>query len=204
MGDKLNPFYKILKAEVPINITSELEETFDSVNRALNDACQLLKKEPFPGKQLVLMTNASLRSVGYALMIENDPVRKIQSKGKTFAPVAFGSKIFSPAQLKMSIFSKEFSAIYKKFLEYAHTLWEAPKWAIVLKDKKLVTRFFQTKAIKPTLWTACDYVLQFNLKKTHITGSRTQQLTFCPDYNCKSQRRSVSKSGRMYKQHPSR
>ena len=32
MAEKLNPFYKLLKAEVSINITSELKETFDSVD----------------------------------------------------------------------------------------------------------------------------------------------------------------------------
>ena len=46
MVEKLNPFYKLLKAEVPIDITSELKETFDSVNKALNDACQLALKQP--------------------------------------------------------------------------------------------------------------------------------------------------------------
>ena len=29
MTEKLNPFYKLLKTEVPINVTSELKETFD-------------------------------------------------------------------------------------------------------------------------------------------------------------------------------
>ena len=48
MAEKLNPFYKLLKAEVPINITSELKETFDSVNKALSDACQLALKQPIP------------------------------------------------------------------------------------------------------------------------------------------------------------
>ena len=63
MAEKLNPFYKLLKAEVPINITSELKETFDSVNKALSDACQLALKQPIPGKQLVIMTDASFRSM---------------------------------------------------------------------------------------------------------------------------------------------
>ena len=40
MAEKFNPFYKLLKAEVPINITSKLKETFDLVNKALSDACQ--------------------------------------------------------------------------------------------------------------------------------------------------------------------
>ena len=59
MAEKLNPFYKLLKTEVPINITSELKETFDSVNKALSNACELALKQPIPGKQLVLMTDAS-------------------------------------------------------------------------------------------------------------------------------------------------
>ena len=122
MADKFNSFYKLLKTEVPINITSELKETFDSVNKALSDACQLAMKQPILGKQLVLVTDASFRSVGYALMIEDNPDQKIQSKRKTYAPVAFGSKVFSPAQLQMSRYSKESLAIYMAFLEFAHIL----------------------------------------------------------------------------------
>ena len=63
MAEKLHPFYKLLKTEVPINIPSELKETFDSVNTALSNACELALKQPIPGKQLVLMTDAS----GYQL-----------------------------------------------------------------------------------------------------------------------------------------
>ena len=171
MVEKLNPFYKLLKAEVAINITSEMKETFDSVNKALGDACQLALKEPIPGKQLVLMTDASFRSAGYALMIEDNPGQKIQPKRKTYAPVAFGLKLFSSAQLKMSIYSKEFLAIYMAYLEIAHVSWEAKKLTIVLKDNKSITRFFQTKAIPPSLWSACNYVLQFIFKIAHLAGS---------------------------------
>ena len=71
----------------------------------------------------------------------------------------------------MSIYSKEFLAIYMAFLEFAHILWEATKPTIVLTDNKSVRRFFQTKAIPPSLWNACDYVLQFNFKIAHIAGS---------------------------------
>ena len=147
IAEKLNPFYKLLKTEVPINITSELKKTFDSANKALSDACHLAMKQPIPGKQLVLMGDASFRSAGYALMVEDNPDQKIQSKRKTFAPVSFGSKIFSPAQLKMSIYSKDFLAIYMAFLEFAHFLREATKPTNVLTDNKSVKRFFQTKVI---------------------------------------------------------
>ena len=57
------------------------------------------------------------------------------------------------------------------FLEFAHILWEASGPTIVLKDKKSVPRFFQTKAIPQFLWNACDYVLQFNFKIAQIAGS---------------------------------
>ena len=57
------------------------------------------------------------------------------------------------------------------FLEFAHILWEATKPTIVLTDNKSVTRFFQTEAIPPSLWKACDYVLQFNFEIAHIAGS---------------------------------
>ena len=78
LAGKLNPFYKLLKAVVPINITSEMKKNFDSVNNALNDACQLALKQSIPGEQLVLMTDASLRSAVYALMIEYNPEQMIQ------------------------------------------------------------------------------------------------------------------------------
>ena len=124
------------------------------------------------------MTAASFRSADYALMTEDNPHPKIQSKRKTYAPVASGSKIFLPAQLKMLIYSKEFLAIYMPFLEFAHILWEATKPTVVLTDNKSVTRFFQTKAIPSSLWNACDYVLQFNFKKAYIAGSVNTTVDF--------------------------
>ena len=108
MAEKLNPFYKLLKTEVPINITSDLKETFDSVKTALSDACQLVLKQPIPGKQLVLMTDASFRSAGSGLMIEGNPDQKKYSKRKTYSRVAFGSKIFSPHNLKCPYTQKNF------------------------------------------------------------------------------------------------
>ena len=76
IAEKLNPFYKLSKAEVPINIISKLKETFDSVNKALIDACELALKQPISEKQLILMTDASFRSTGYALLIEDNTDQK--------------------------------------------------------------------------------------------------------------------------------
>ena len=58
-----------------------------------------------------------------------------------------------------------------EYLEFAHVLWEATKPRSFWTDNKSVTRFFRTKAILPSLWNACDYVLKIIFKKTHIPSS---------------------------------
>ena len=70
----------------------------------------------------------------------------------------------------MSIYAKEFLAIFFAFKEFGHIFWGTPKPVIILTDNKSVTRFFQTKIIPPTLWNACDYVIQFNFTIAHIPG----------------------------------
>ena len=54
-----------------------MEKTFDSVKKALGDACELALKPPIPGKQIVWMKDASFRSAGYVLMVEDNPDQKI-------------------------------------------------------------------------------------------------------------------------------
>ena len=66
MAEKVNRINKLLKAETPVTITSELKKACDSINKELNDACEHALKHLLPGKQLVLMTNASLRGAGLA------------------------------------------------------------------------------------------------------------------------------------------
>ena len=139
-------------------------------------------KQTFPGKQLDLIIDTSFRSAGYALIIEGNPDQKIQSKRKTYAPVAFGSKIFSPAELNMSIYSKEFLAIYMAFLEFAHILWET--------TKPTIEQFFQTKAIPPALWNSCNYVLQFNSKIVLNVGS----INTAVDFLCRLELKNTQKS----------
>ena len=96
MAKELNPFYKLLKAEVPKDITSKTKETFNSETKALSDASELPLKQIFSENQLVLTTDSNFRIAGYAFLIEDNPDQNIQSKRKTYAPLVFGSEIFSP------------------------------------------------------------------------------------------------------------
>ena len=171
LSEKLRQFYELLKIETQLTITEELLDDYKAINTALADACGLALKQPITGRQYVIMVDASFRTSGYALMMEKQDEKKVTSRKKTFAPVAFGSKVFSPAQLKMSIYCKEFLAIYHAFFEYCHVLWETTLPTLVMTDNRSVTRFCQTKAIPPTLWNACDYVLQFNFRITHVAGT---------------------------------
>ena len=66
----------MLEIEVPINITPEMKETFDSVIKALGDAFALALKQPIPGKQLVLMTDTGFRIAAYALMIQDNRIKR--------------------------------------------------------------------------------------------------------------------------------
>ena len=87
--------------------------TFDSASRALNDACELALKYSTTAYYHDLMTEAVFRSAG---MIGYNPDLKIQSKRKTNASMEFGSIIFSPDRVNMSLNSREFSATYREFI----------------------------------------------------------------------------------------
>ena len=136
----------------------------------IHDACELALKQPISGNQLVLMTDAKFRKAGFALVIEDNPDGRTQSKRRIFAPVAFGSKIFHRTTNDVVLLEKTL-AIYMPFLEFANSLCEATKPNIVPTGNISVTRLFQTEAVLLSLSNACDYVMQFNLKIAHITGS---------------------------------
>ena len=118
------------------------------------------------------MTDASFAAAGYAVLIEPDPSQKFTSLCKSYEPVAYCSKSFSPAQIKMSIAPKEFLAFYFAFKKFGHIFYGAPKPVINLADNKVVTRFFQTKIVLPALWNACNYVIQLNFVIAHIPGAQ--------------------------------
>ena len=118
MAGKLHPFYKLLKTDNSINIVQALVDTFDIGQQRLGiHACELSLKQALPGKQLILMTGASFRSAGYALMIEDDPQQKIQLKMETFRTNWFWIKIYLPRHDSKCQF------IRKNFWQYIWHLW---------------------------------------------------------------------------------
>ena len=178
---RLTPFFQLLKttdAKTKILITPDIMKEFREINEALDRCCQLALRQPLPGKQLVLMTDASFQAAGYAVLIEDDPNQRYTSTRKTYAPIAYGSKTYSRSQIKMSTYAKEFLGIYMAFEEFGHIFWGATKPVISMTNSKSVTRFFQLKMIPPPLWNACDFVLQFNLTIAHFPGKMNTAADF--------------------------
>ena len=105
LSEKLTSFFKLLNKDEKVLVTPGLLEKFTQINKALDRCCELALKQPLPNKQIALMTDASFWAAGYAILTEDDPLEKYASTRKAFAPVGYGSKIFSPAQLKLSIYA---------------------------------------------------------------------------------------------------
>ena len=181
LAERLTPFFQLLKitdTKTKIPITPDIMKEFREINEALDRCCQLALRQPLPGKQLVLMTDARFQAASYAVLIEDDPNQKYASTRKTYAPIAYGSKTYSPSQIKMFIYAKEVLAIYMAFKDFGHVFCGATKPVIIMTDSKSVTRFFQTKMIPPPLWNACDFVLQFNFTIAHIPGKMNTAADF--------------------------
>ena len=67
---------------------------FRQIKEVLDRWWQLALRQPKPGKQLVLMADASLQAPGCAVLIEDDPNEKYTLTRKTYAPIAYGTKTY--------------------------------------------------------------------------------------------------------------
>ena len=170
LGEKLLPFYQLLRKENDIVLTEEHHKCIATLRKDLEQACQMALKLPKADAQYVILTDASFYAAGYVLLIEDYATDQSGKQYKTYVPVSFGSKIFTPTYLKLSIYAKEFLAVHFAFDTFAHILWGTTKPVLVLTDNKSLTRFFQAKTIPSSLWTCVDHVLNFNFLLGHIPG----------------------------------
>ena len=105
------PFFQLLKtteSKGKIPVTADVTKYFSEKDEAKDRCCQLALRQPPPGKQLVPMTDGNFQAAGYAVLIEDDPNQKYTSTRRTYAPIAHGSKTYTPSQMKMSIYANFF------------------------------------------------------------------------------------------------
>ena len=174
----LIPFYQLLKKGAEFAITAQHRENFLTLKAHLLRATNTYLRLPVADLQYVVVTDASHYGAGYVLMIE-DYCKDSTGPDKILAPVSFGSKVFTPAQLKLSIHAKEFLAVYYAFDTFAHLLWGATKKKIlVLTDNKALAFFFQAKSIPTSLWNFLDRVMSFPMIIGHIPGNANAAADF--------------------------
>ena len=170
LGEKLLPFYKLLRQENENVLTDEHHKQIETLRKDLEQACTLSLRLPKANAQYVILTDASFHAAGYVLKTEDYITDQSGKPYKTYVPVSFGSKIFRPTYLKLSIYAKKFLAVHFPFDTFAHILWGSTKPVLVLTDNRSLTRFFQAKTIPSSLWTPLDHVLNFNFFLGHIPG----------------------------------
>ena len=120
MSERLAPFYKLLKSDEKVLVSQELVQQFQEINKAFDKCCNLALQQLLPKKQVYLMTDASFDAAGYAVLIEDDTNQVFTSLRNSYAPVAYGSKTFTPAQIKMSINARDLLENYFAFKKFGH------------------------------------------------------------------------------------
>ena len=68
----------MLKSDEKVLVSKELVQHFEEINKALDKCCDLAPQQPIPNKQIAVMTNASFGAAGYAVLIEDDPIRNLR------------------------------------------------------------------------------------------------------------------------------
>ena len=172
------PFYKLLRKDSQIEPDDMHYKNWEILKNDLLDATKIILRLPTPGVQYVVLCVAIYYSAGFVLMIEDYIIDQNNKKKKVYAPVSFGSQLFTTAQLKFSINYKKFLALYYALDQFAHYLWEATKPNLILTDNRSLTQFFISKVIPPSLWNFWDCVLSFNVIIAHIPGKANYAADF--------------------------
>ena len=94
---------------------------------------------------------------------------------KTYTPVSLGSRLFTATQLKFSVHTNEFLALYFASDDF----FGATKPVLLLADNRSLTLFFfQSIGVHTTLWNCRDRVLFFNILLAHIPGRAISAAVF--------------------------
>ena len=71
LGDKLLPFYRLLRKDTTFTITNDHHESLETLKSDLSRATNLTLRLAKPGLQYVILCDASYHGTGFVLMIED-------------------------------------------------------------------------------------------------------------------------------------
>ncbi|XP_076299903.1 uncharacterized protein LOC143218556 [Lasioglossum baleicum] len=100
-----------IKADAPIQWSSETETALNALKNALADAALLA--HPHRNSQLAIMVDASDFALGATLQ---------QRQGNSWQPLGFFTKSLSPPQRKYSAYDRELLAVYAAIKHFRHAL----------------------------------------------------------------------------------
>ena len=103
LGQKLLPFYKLLRKENVFTKTNDDHESVNTLKADLTRATDLTLSLAKPGLQYVILCDASFHGTGFLLMIEDYLIDQKGQTKKTYARASFGSRFFTATQLKFSV-----------------------------------------------------------------------------------------------------
>ena len=112
LGQKVLPFYKLLRKENVFTITSDHHEFLHTLKADLTRATDLTLRLAKPGLQYVILCDASFHGTGFVSMIEDYLIDQKCKTKRIYAPVSFGSRLFTTTQLEFSVYYKEFLALF--------------------------------------------------------------------------------------------
>ena len=169
-SDPEGPFYRLLRKDIPFQTDDEHHISLEVLKHDLIQATGITLRLPKPGLQYVILCDASYHGTGFVLMVEYFVKTENKREKKTYAPVSFGLRLFNTAQLKFSIYYKEFLALYFALDHFSHFIWGSSRPVIILTDNRSLTQFFQAKTIPTSVWNFLDRVMAFNIIIAHIPG----------------------------------
>ena len=142
LGEKLLPFYKLLRKDSEFKTTQDHFDALELLKTDLLNATKSTLRLPKPGLQYVILCDAGFHGTGFVLMVEDYLLDQKGKDKKIYAPVFFGSRLFNNTQLKFSVYYKEFLALYFALDPFAHFIWGSSKPVLILTDNRSLTQFF--------------------------------------------------------------
>ena len=124
LAEKLLPFYHLPKSENEFVINCDNISTIEQMKKELKAICDISHCLPKKGLQYVILADASFYAAGYVLMVEDYTITQ-NNETKQCAPVCFGSRVFQPAQMKLSIYAKKLLAVHFVSDNFAYLVWGA-------------------------------------------------------------------------------
>ena len=91
LAQNLMPWYKLLRKDVEFELQDDHLKSFETIKKDLLQATKTTLRLAKPGRQYVILCDASYYSSGFVLMIEDYLVEKDGKKKQAYAPVSFGS-----------------------------------------------------------------------------------------------------------------